>query len=96
MFVPDPMNMLSDGLGPVKSVQNYMQRIGKGARFLRSPTINDAYWSLIEKCWKKLPNERPSFQEIVNALTGNVPQFLFPGAIEAVVRQYVSSMGAHR
>jgi serine/threonine protein kinase len=96
MFVADPMIMLNDKPGRVRSVENLMQRIGRGARFQRSPDINNSHWRLIESGWDKAPDRRPTFQAIVNVMTADVPKFLFPESNEAVVRQSIEAMVHYR
>lgn len=56
-----------DGFTKIK-VQN---EIKKGNRPKFSDDIPDAYMQLIEGCWSDDPNERPSFDEIVNNLENN-------------------------
>lgn len=52
----------------IKSPQNLMMRVSKGARPKRVDTIPDHYWDLMHKCWKKVPEERPTFDQIVTIL----------------------------
>lgn len=51
---------------------NFQDEIkNKGNRPKFSDDIPDAYMQLIEGCWSDDPNERPSFDEIVNNLENN-------------------------
>jgi serine/threonine protein kinase len=92
LFAPDPCAMLDDGKGKVRNISDLMKRIRAGARFRRLPQITPTYWELITNGWEKVPSRRPIFTEIVNAMIVNVPAFLFEGADEAAVRQYVAKM----
>jgi serine/threonine protein kinase len=42
-----------------------MIRVCNGVRFRRTPEIPSFYWSLITRCWAQLPDDRPTFSEIV-------------------------------
>jgi NIMA (never in mitosis gene a)-related kinase len=92
LFTSEPQTKLTDGKGKVKNVSDLMKRIGTGARFGQVPEINSTYWDLITSGWQKEPINRPTFSEIVDAMIANVPLFLFPGAKEAEVRQYIAKM----
>jgi hypothetical protein len=41
-----------------------MARVAKGVRYVRPPTVPDAFWNLICECWRQEPDDRPSFEEI--------------------------------
>jgi serine/threonine protein kinase len=92
LFAQDPCAMLDDWKGKVKNVSNLMKRIGSGARFQWLPQITPTYWELITNGWEEVPRRRPTFTVVVNAMIANVPAFLFEGADEAAVRQYVAKM----
>lgn len=53
---------------PIRSPQRYLFSISKGARPKRIDTIPDHYWDLMQKCWKRVPEERPTFDQIVTIL----------------------------
>lgn len=53
---------------PIKSPHHYMMRISKGDRPVKPEGIPEHYWELIQRCWKQNPDERPTFDEIVNLL----------------------------
>ena len=52
----------------ISNSQQYMMKISRGERLKRPENIQDSYWELIQICWKQSPNERPTFQEIVEIL----------------------------
>ena len=45
-----------------------MMKIGRGDRPARKENIPDVYWELIQQCWKQDPNDRLTFDEIVEIL----------------------------
>ena len=53
---------------PIRSSQQFMMKIGRGARPKRPDSIPDPYWELVEKCWKPNPADRPTFKEITEEL----------------------------
>jgi hypothetical protein len=83
---------MDDGQGPVKGVRNLTTRIQKGPRFLRVDGINDADGNLISSGWQIVQIKRLSLGEIVDVMSANPPQFLFPGAKEAEVRRCIETM----
>ena len=42
--------------------------VANGERPLRVDSIPNCYWNLITRCWNTDPDERPTFQQIVNEL----------------------------
>lgn len=46
----------------------FLELITEGKRFDKSPKIPEHYWELINQCWRHDPNERPTFDEIVEIL----------------------------
>lgn len=52
----------------IRSSQQYMMYISKGIRPVKPASIPEHYWELIQKCWKGKPNERLTFEQIVNLL----------------------------
>ena len=52
----------------IRSHQRFMSTIGKGFRPDKIENIPENYQELIQKCWKQDPNERPTFDEIVEIL----------------------------
>ena len=57
-----------DNKRPIRSAQQYLMKISRGLRPLKPKSIPDVYWDLIQKCWKQNPNDRPTFDEIVEML----------------------------
>ena len=53
---------------PIRSSQQYMMKIGRGNRPKRPDLIPDAYWELVQRCWKQNPEDRPTFDEITEEL----------------------------
>jgi serine/threonine protein kinase len=53
---------------PVRSPQQLLMRVAKGARFIRTPEIPEFYWNLITHCWAQDPAARPTFSDIVRLL----------------------------
>lgn len=70
LFLKDMNFKFSDGkeIKPSHSNMALFQRIVDGLRFERLENIPDHYWELIVFCWDQDPNNRPSFDEIVNIL----------------------------
>ena len=60
-------NQFSDGK-IARSRQQIMMKVSRGYRFKRTENISDAYWELIQRCWSQDPEERPTFEEIVEEL----------------------------
>jgi serine/threonine protein kinase len=92
LFASDPSALLDDGKPRAKNVNDLMKRIGNGARFQRLPTIGNGFWELMTNAWHRAPDRRPTFSQIIDGMIANVPDFLFPGADETEVRQYVATM----
>ena len=72
------------------SVQDFMRRVGSGARLARVEEIPDFYWDLITRCWDPDPKKRPSFREIVALLHENTEKYIFPDADLSEVKEYES------
>ncbi|OHS95050.1 hypothetical protein TRFO_38763 [Tritrichomonas foetus] len=55
------------------------------------PSISPAYQSLINRCWAKTPEERPSFSEICfELLERNI--YMLEGAVQSVYQHYIQSL----
>jgi hypothetical protein len=91
-----PSIELDDGKGPWKSSANLKMRIGRNARYVNVASIPPSYWRLIQSCWQTNPSARPTFSEIIAAMTSDLPSYLFPGADAAVVESYLGRMEANR
>jgi hypothetical protein len=96
LFTPDPTVLLDDGKRKPRNISDLMKRIQGGSRFKRVPEINDHYWGLITGGWDKAAARRPTFRQIVDLMIANLPAFLFPGAVEADVRDYITKMIRYR
>lgn len=55
------LEVLNDKKGKIRSQQNLMMRISKGARFPKPETANDDQYDIYTNCTLPNPNERPSF-----------------------------------
>jgi hypothetical protein len=94
MFTPSIE--LDDGKGPFKNSINLQMRIGHNARYVSVAGMPSVYWNLIQSCWQTNPSARPTFSDIIAAVTSDLPAYLFPGANPAVVESYINRMQAHR
>ena len=63
-----PLCYLSPHNESPRKYSAYANFIKSGQRVSKSESIPDAYWTLIEKCWKQDPKERPTFAEITDIL----------------------------
>ena len=61
-------SMQLDRGGNVRSPQQLMLNIMRGARLKRVPEIPDIFWALITRCWDQNPVSRPTFDEIVEEM----------------------------
>jgi hypothetical protein len=95
-FVSHPSTMMDDRRKPPISPQQFMMRIQNGIRFLRTETISDSYWELIQACWETEPNLRPTFSTLIDGIMRNLNSFILPGANEVEVRRYVTGMQGRR
>ena len=69
--------------------QIYREVVINGYRPEFEPTVHDCYKSLIESCWTQNPDERPSFDEIVEMLK-NDSRFILPGVNLSEYKKYVN------
>lgn len=58
------LDTLNDKKGKIKSSQNLMMRIGKGARFTQPSGMNDDQYEVYIACTHQDINERPSFEQL--------------------------------
>ena len=61
-------NITLDSGKAIRSAQHFVAQVANGARLKRVSEIPDQYWDLIQRCWKQNPDERPTFEEIVEIL----------------------------
>lgn len=52
----------------LRSVQQFLMKIGNGIRPIKPENMPDSYWELINRCWDQDESKRPTFQEIVEEL----------------------------
>ncbi|KAK8871772.1 hypothetical protein M9Y10_007513 [Tritrichomonas musculus] len=60
--------VIFDDLKRVNSSQHYLIKIRNGKRLKKREKIPNHYWELIQRCWQQNPEDRPTFEEIVNIL----------------------------
>jgi serine/threonine protein kinase len=73
--------------GTASSPHALMTWIVKGERYVRSPSIPDAFWALISECWAGDPGARPSFAEITRRMM-NCDDFTLPGTNISEYHEY--------
>jgi serine/threonine protein kinase len=95
MFALDPLAHIEGGKMN-RSCLALMTRIEMGRRFERVPGISDMLWCIIISAWDACQWFRPTFRDIVDSMTKNVHECLFPGADEAAVRKYIAEMENYR
>lgn len=61
-----------DDKKPLRSSQQFMMKIGRGLRPRKPDNIPEAYWQLINKCWKQEPANRMTFEEITEELKKDI------------------------
>jgi serine/threonine protein kinase len=71
----------------IKSPQQMVLRLMRGARFKKVPSIPDSLWNLIMDCWNAEPEKRPTFQEIVQRLAAD-ETLVLPGTDVKMYREY--------
>ncbi|OHT14081.1 hypothetical protein TRFO_15612 [Tritrichomonas foetus] len=89
-FTKSP-TQLDDKKGPIKSPQNLMMRIMKGARLARPEKAPDNFWEIIQSCFKTDPAERPTFSFLIE-LFENDKNYWFEGTDEAEYRAYIQKI----
>lgn len=75
--------------------QFFMKVINNGQRPELSQKIPDAFKNLITKCWAEIPEERPSFKDIVKELAEN-PDFLVDGVDIDKYHKYVELINQYQ
>jgi serine/threonine protein kinase len=76
-----------DDSPPAKTAMQLIRRLSTGARFAADPAIPDWHWTLITRCWSANPDERPTFQEILQQLTVG-REWVLEGADRDAVAEY--------
>lgn len=54
----------------ISRIQLFIE-VMNGKRPMRRKSINDSWWKLLEECWQKEPQNRPSFAEILNRINND-------------------------
>jgi serine/threonine protein kinase len=80
-------NKLDDNPRPLADPTQLLRRVQKGARFVRVREIGDYHWGIIDRCWRRAPMERPSFQDLVEEFRAN-HDYKFPGTVDAELIPY--------
>jgi serine/threonine protein kinase len=76
---------LDDGKGRAMTFMRFIMRVEKGARFVKPSGVPEAHWALIQAAWDERPDQRPTFQDMVNNFHAS-HNYIFPGAdLEAVI-----------
>jgi serine/threonine protein kinase len=78
---------LDDNPRPFRDTAQLFRRVQKGARFVRLREIPDFHWSVIERCWKQAPTDRPTFLDLLEEFRSE-HAYRFPGANEAELLEY--------
>lgn len=71
-----------------KNLNQFVENIMNGKRYIIPKGVPKFYVTLINRCWKTIPSERPSFDQIIKELE-NSDNFLFPGADKNEVHKYI-------
>ena len=79
---------LDDADRPIRSSQQLMMRVLKGARLKRVPGIPDFFWELITSCWQQKPGDRPRFADILEVLRAREREWIFPGTDLDALHEY--------
>ena len=74
--------------GQVRGAAHYMMRVMRGQRLKRVPEIPDHWWDLITRCWAQIPDERPTFREIVVEMSDESKHFYAEGTDMEKYREY--------
>ena len=57
---------------PIKTKFQFLNKISRGLRPKRPESISDAYWELINNCWKHYQGDRMTFDEITDELKKDI------------------------
>jgi serine/threonine protein kinase len=92
MLSPKFAIRFKDGFIP-PTAQRLMMRVAQGDRYEKIDGVSDYYWGLIERCWDQVPDNRPSFEELIREFQRS-HEYVFPGADMDEVRRYEERMMA--
>lgn len=70
----------------------FMQRVRNGDRFCREDSIDDHYWTLIQRCWAGDPEMRPSFHEIVTMMREHPEDYCLDAKSASVFTKYIHKL----
>ena len=74
-----------------RSINQLVNKIINGKRYIIPNDVPDFYVSLIQRCWSNNIKDRPSFDDIVKELDKN-DNFIFEGADKNVVHEYIKKI----
>lgn len=74
-----------------RSINQLINNINEGKRYVIPSTVPKFYVNLINKCWSNDASLRPSFDEIVE-LFESTTDFMFEGADEIKVKEYIKKV----
>jgi hypothetical protein len=63
------------------------RNVAEGRRYVKPPGIPEYYWDCICRCWCHSPNDRPTFQAILDEFRAT-HQYVFEGADMAEIKRY--------
>jgi serine/threonine protein kinase len=78
----------------VRSIAHLLMNVDRGARLKRTPEFTDFQWDLIASCWDRVPERRPTFDEIVEKLKTNRASYGLPGAKMSELQEYEERIAA--
>jgi serine/threonine protein kinase len=88
----EPTNF-DNGFRVFGSPLRVLAQVEKGARFVKKPDIPDYHWGVIERCWNQDPNERPTFQSLLDEFRAR-HEYILTGADESSVFEYEDRVGS--
>lgn len=71
---------------------NIFKKVTQGYRPLFPDDVPECYQNLLRKCWSHLPEERPTFEDIIDMIKAN-PDFISDDVDEDEFIKYVESIG---
>ena len=80
-------NYKFEGMQP-RTITQLINKVTSGKRFVIPKEVPNFYANLIQRCWANDPEERPSFDKIVEELEQN-NEFIFEGSNVEEVKKYI-------
>lgn len=74
-----------------RSINQLINNIAKGKRYLIPPDVPKFYVDLINKCWDNNQSKRPSFKEILDMFESS-NEFMLEGADEKKVKDFINKV----